>query len=247
VRGGESGEAGGDCLMVDSREDEKWKLEIFRDKLRHSLGARFFLRFHVSLILVFSIVAGWGADWLLLQAGLLTMAIRYVLAIFVAYGAFLLGVYVWIEYAGIREYLNQQNAKLLVGDDVSRKTRDTLDRKDGIDMLIDPIGWATAGEGCMIVALLCIGFVVLFYFFGGFIWANAATFFADVVLELLLAGGLLRGIRRTEASGWVLGVVNSTYWSLMLTLTIALLFSWWAHVAYPGANTLPEVLSRLLA
>lgn len=227
---------------MSPQDDEKWKLEIFRDKLRYSLSARFFLRFHVSLILAFSIACGWAADWLLLKAGLSTMAIRYVLAILVAYGAFLLAVYLWIEYTGIRQYVTQRNAKYLVGDEVGRKPRDSLDRKDGIEMLLDPVGWGLAGEGCMIVAVLCIGFVVLFYFFGGFIWANAATFFADLVLELLLAAGLLKGIKRNESSGWVMGVINSTYWSLVFTIAIALLFSLWAHVAFPGANTIPELL-----
>ena len=64
------------------------------------------------------------------------------------------------------------------------------------------------------------------------------------MLELSLAAGVLKGLNQYEKSGWVSSILNSTFWSLMFTLTIALLFAWWAHSYYPTATTLPEVVAR---
>lgn len=225
-------------------DDTKWKIEIFRDKLRYSLGARFVLRFHVSLILLFSIFVGWLIDFGLLKVGLRTMAVRYVLAILAAYGGFLLGVYIWIEYSGIREYVQIRAAENLVGDDVPRIQRERRENYYGLEALLDPTGCLMGFEGCASMMAVLVALVILFYFLGGYIYVNAASFFADIVLELLLAAGLLKGIKRYESGGWMSSVLNSTYWSLVYTITIALLFAWWAHMFYPTAVTLPDVIAQ---
>lgn len=224
-------------------DDTKWKIEIFRDKLRHSLSARFLLRFHVSLILLFTILAGWLVDWLLLKAGVKAMAARYPIAILFAYGAFIAGTYVWIEYSGIRDYIKIRKAQELVGDDVPRKSAGHLATTKPWDWMVDPTGCAMGGEGCLTVLAIFFVLIFLFYFFGGYVFANAATFFADIVLELLLAAGLLKGISRYESSGWIQSMLNSTYWSLVYTITLALLFAWWAHTYYPSAITLSDVIA----
>lgn len=225
-------------------EDAKWKIEIFRDKLRHSLGARFLLRFHVSMILLFTILVGWLVDWLLLKAGARSMALRYTTSILFAYGAFILGTYAWIEYSGVREYIKARTANNLVGDDVPRKPKDNLDTYTGFEGLLDPLGCMVLGEGCATVFAVFFVLFLLFYFFGGYLYLNTATFFADIVLELLLAAGLLKGISRYESSGWMSSVLNSTYWSLVYTIVIALLFAWWAHEYYPTAITLPDIIAQ---
>lgn len=58
------------------------------------------VRLHVTLVLVASFATGLVATKLLLMAGVSTMWIRYALALAVAYVVFLLGVRVWLRYAG---------------------------------------------------------------------------------------------------------------------------------------------------
>ena len=89
--------------MAIDGDDNKWKIEIFRDKLRYSLGARFLLRFHVGLILLFTVLVGWAVDYAWLKIGLTHMGVRHVLSILAAYLAFLIGVHFWIEYSGIKQ------------------------------------------------------------------------------------------------------------------------------------------------
>lgn len=70
------------------------------EQLRQTIGARFAVRFHVALILAACFAVGLGATKLLLMAGVDTMWVRYAVALGLAYGAFLLGVRIWLRYAG---------------------------------------------------------------------------------------------------------------------------------------------------
>lgn len=224
--------------------DHKWKIEIFRDRLRHSLSARYLLRFHVGLILLFSVLVGWGVDVLLLKMGSTRMAWRYSAAILFAYGAFYLGVYAWIELSGIRDYVERKRADLLVGEDVPQRPAAGEQSKEWswLDGADPTMGCYVDAEGCGIVIIFFVALAALFYFFGGYVIANALTFFADIVLELLLAAGLLRGINRYEASGWMVSVWRHTRWSLAFALFAAIVLGWLAQAYYPQARTLPEVV-----
>ncbi|MEO8509154.1 MAG: hypothetical protein ABI593_16135 [Betaproteobacteria bacterium] len=70
------------------------------EQLRQTIGARFAVRFHVALILGACFAVGLAVTKLLLMAGVGTMWIRYVVALGLAYCAFLLGVRIWLRYAG---------------------------------------------------------------------------------------------------------------------------------------------------
>lgn len=224
--------------------EQETKLEQYRRKLKTSLGARFVLRFHVSLMLAASIFAGWLADLFMLRLGYDSMLIRYPLSIGFAYIGFLGAVWIWIEYSGIREYLRMQKTDPLIGDHVkeSHSTRSGKKSSSATDWIDFPSDLGMVdGEGCLIVLGLILAFGVLFFFLGGYLWLYASEFAVEIVLELLLAAGLLRGIRRIESSGWVAGVWRSTRWSLAFSVTVAILFAAWAHSQYPEAKTLPEV------
>ncbi len=223
---------------------QKWKLDIFRDKLRHSLSARFYLRFHISMIIAFSILCGWFVDVAMLRLGAASMPFRFVVANVAGYLAFLLGTYLWVEYSGIREYVKHQRAEELVGDDVSRVPRYQQNDTPAGLILLNPFEWAIAGpEGCLVWACLLaflLGGGLLFLFFGGQLVIGAASFFAEIVVELLLAAGLLRGIRRIESDGWVNSVIGYTKWWLAFSLVCAIGIGWGVQQAYPKAKTMGE-------
>ena len=211
------------------------KLDIYRRKLETSLAARFYLRFHVSLILLFAIVCGWLTDVALLNLGLTRRLWRYPLAVVGSYAGFLAGVWLWIEYSGIREYLKLQKQNELIGDDVPPASGASLSPSDLIT------GSAGVPEGCLIVL---IGLTPIL-FFGGYIWANAALVFSEIVLELFLVAGLIRGLGRAETSGWVLGAMNATYWSFMFTFVVSILLAYSLEQSFPSAVTLADVMARL--
>ncbi len=226
------------------------KLEHYRRKLKTSLAARFVMRFHVSMMLGASVLFGWLVDVILLKIGCTSMLFRYPVAIAFAYLAFLAAVWLWIEYSGINEYLKLRNAEPLVGEQViAARKQDTPSYRsaDFPDFAFDLL--TADGEGCLIalgLLLLCglLALGVLFFSLGGYVWMFATEFAVEIVLELLLAAGLLRGIRRVESSGWIAGVWRSTKWSLAFSVAVALLFATWAHSRYPEAHTLAEVIAR---
>jgi len=90
-------------VFLDS-EDEGAKKQLAAYFLK-----RFFVRFHISLILAFAFTAGLLATKGFLALGLETMHWRWPLALLVAYGAFLLGVRVWLSYVGLGRYLDDDS------------------------------------------------------------------------------------------------------------------------------------------
>ena len=68
------------------------------------LLARFYLRFHISLLLLWSFSAGLLVTKAMLWAGVHSMLWRYPVTLLVSYGAFFLGVRVWLAYVGVEPF-----------------------------------------------------------------------------------------------------------------------------------------------
>ena len=221
-------------------DDERWRIEVYRDKLKRSLSARFFLRFHVSLILFATLLAGFIVDVALLHAGLKSMLVRYPLAILAAYATFVCGIRLWLDYSGIAEYLDRNKAEKLVGDGVP--IGEPI--KPGGGGWIEGLNFAPVdGDGCLAVIAIVVVGAAIFFALGGYAFMAADSIFADVVLEILLAAGLLRGVRRMERGGWLPGLWSSTWPSLAFTLCVALSLGLYArHV--PEATTLPDLIAH---
>lgn len=92
-----------------------------KQRLAAWLSQRFFVRFHLSLILGFCLAVGLLTTKGFLALGLETMHWRWPLALLAAYLAFLLGVRVWLAYVGIGRYL----------DNTPSRMGDVLDLVDG--------------------------------------------------------------------------------------------------------------------
>ena len=79
------------------------------------LLARFYLRFHISLILLWSFCAGLLVTKAMLWAGIHSMVWRYPLALLASYAAFFLGVRVWLAYVGAGPFgANRDSASSLI-------------------------------------------------------------------------------------------------------------------------------------
>lgn len=71
-----------------------------RKGIAAALRSRFALRFHTSILLLWTFSAGLLTTKALFALGMHSMFLRYTFAILVAYGAFLLGVRIWLAYVG---------------------------------------------------------------------------------------------------------------------------------------------------
>lgn len=68
------------------------------------LLARFYVRFHISLLLLWSFSAGLLTSKAMLWAGVYSMLWRYPVTLLVSYGAFFLGVRIWLAYVGAEPF-----------------------------------------------------------------------------------------------------------------------------------------------
>ncbi len=74
--------------------------DSLRSRLAARLRTRFALRVHTAILLAWTFSAGLLTTKGLLVFGVHAMYLRYTIAIVVAYGAFLLGVRIWLAYVG---------------------------------------------------------------------------------------------------------------------------------------------------
>jgi hypothetical protein len=229
-----------------------------KEKLGRSLGTRFFVRFHASLIMLGTIAAGWLADWAMLKHGLENMLLRYPAAVFVAYLAFLIGARIWIEYSGIREYMNARGAQELLdlpegGARAPVAGRVGQNRDLGGWDIRDIGGWDIYSLGLfseiffgVLLAAAVVSLVALLvYGTGVYIIVEAEGFFAEIVFELLLAAGLVRGMRKIDSPGWVGGFVSVTWPALFIVMTLSLGIGALAEYRYPGAKTMAELIAKI--
>jgi hypothetical protein len=70
-----------------------------------SLKERYYTRFHMFLIIASSIAVAVLTTHTMLKAGVTTMWIRYALALLLAYGAFFLGVWLWLHLSQYGRHL----------------------------------------------------------------------------------------------------------------------------------------------
>jgi len=78
----------------------RWRQPLSREGIRRDLLRRFLVRFQMSLIVALSLGTAVIANKALLAAGTEAMWLRYLCAMAASYLAFLLGVKIWLLYAG---------------------------------------------------------------------------------------------------------------------------------------------------
>ncbi len=84
----------------NARKKLKQLVYVPRGRIAAALHSRFALRFHTSILLLWCFSAGLLTTKGLFALGMQSMFLRYTMAIVVAYGAFLLGVRLWLAYVG---------------------------------------------------------------------------------------------------------------------------------------------------
>jgi len=234
------------------------------------LQGRFFLRFHMTLIVAATFLAGLAATKLLLVIGIHSLALRYVLAVCAGYLAFLALIRLWLIYVGIDRSV-----------ELSADGIDLLDVRIGSGDVPVPAfdggggafngGGATAswgdvpsapvkavpggagdskpgcgfdfdlGEG-FIVALLFIALTTGLLLAGIYVIYTAPALLAEATFEALLAGALLRRARTIDRPGWVGAVWRATVWPFLGVLVLAFVLGYVANRSCPEATRLVEAL-----
>lgn len=199
---------------------------LLKQRIARDISAKFFVRFHMTLILATCIFSGLLTTKLLLISGVKSMLIRYPIAVVGAYLMFFLGVRVWLWYINVTR--------------ASASFKSSLDVTDGVNFDVPTFNGRGITSGVE--------------FGGGHSGGAGATGSFDGLStdHSDLTGGidLSNGSGDTAASGvgHVLGAVADTdeggiillVVGILLAIFLAAIFGVGAYLIYQAPNILSE-------
>lgn len=237
--------------------------------LKQRILKRYFVRFHMSLILAATVGSGVTASKVLLLAGVHSMLVRYPLAVLLSFGVFLGLIRIWIWYVHARP----SGKASQVADGLADVALDWTPGPGsgsagfhpggggsgggGASDLWDSGGGAGGsgswvpdvdldvdfdGEGALVLVVLAVLMVAIFGAGVYLVWL-APEILAEAAVSVILAGSIARTSRKLDREGWVEGVLRRTWIPLLLVLLLSGAFGWVCREACPEARTLAEVLA----
>jgi len=227
-------------------------------RMRARLLREGFPRVQMFILVSLTGLAGFGASALMLLAGLETMALRYTLAMGVAYLVFLGLLWLWL-HTSASDYLD------FVPDaggpdatpDLPPALRDDFAGGGGsfdgggasanVDFGVDSIAEkplaavASAEEGAipLVVILLALGLLLSSLFV---VW-TAPVLFAEILVDALLAAGLYRRLRGLERQHWMVAALKRTVIPFVLTTLLVAGAGWGMAMAVPEARSIGDVFA----
>jgi hypothetical protein len=233
-------------------------------RMRARLLRESFPRIQMFILVSLTGLAGFVASVAMLAAGVEAMALRYMLAMGVAYSVFLLLLWFWLR-TNAADYLDavpiggpngearHGAAELPRGDDFAcgggsfdgggASAHVEFDVQDSaIDTIADkPLEvMAQAEEGAipLAVLLLALGIALSSLFV---VW-SAPILFAEILVDALLAAGLYRRLRVLEPRHWMVAALKRTLIPFILTTLVVAGAGWGMQAYAPQARSLGEVL-----
>ncbi|QXL83780.1 hypothetical protein [Comamonas sp. NLF-1-9] len=240
----------------------RWtSLRLQRRALEQDLRRRHSLRLHGWLIGALTLALTWGSSALLRQAGVHSLALRYLLALAAGYGAYLLVLRcwaLWLLRPGKHHRMRVGDAldAAEIGADAAQALRPLLPEAAGGEA---PVGDAAQGAAQLGEALGLAGAVVvvpvlaLFALLAALLLGAgsfALLFFGwdvllAVALELAFAGVAARTAIGLERSGWLGAALRLTRRPMLLLLLCAVALGAAVDHWLPQAHSLPEALRAL--
>jgi len=230
------------------------------ERMRARLLREGFPRIQMSILVSLTGLAGFGASAAMLAAGVDAMALRYLLAMGVAYIVFLSLLWIWLRTSA-SDYLDAipdvsgfdgsgGSATDFAGGGGSfdgggaSANVDFGAQDEGLgaiaDKPLDAIGQADEGAIPLALLLLVLGIALSSLFV---VW-SAPMLFAEILVDALLAAGLYRRLRLLDARHWMTSAVKRTLIPFVLTTLVVSGAGWAMQAHAPGARSLGEVIAR---
>ncbi len=221
-----------------------------------------FPRLQMFILVSLTGLAGFAASVGMLHAGVDGMALRYTLAMGVAYIAFLLLLWIWLrtsaaDYLDLVPNLDGDGGGAggaapaadfgggggtFDGGGASANV-DFGSDESGVGAIVDkPLEAIAQAEEAAIplaVILLALGLALSSLFV---IW-SAPVLFAEIMVDALLAAGLYRRLRGLDPRHWMFTAIRRTLLPFILTTLMVGAAGWGMQAYAPEARSLGEVLA----
>lgn len=215
-----------------------------RARVRQWLEDRFFLRIHMTLILLGTFLGGLVATRMLMKLGVNVLALRYGIAVCLAYLVFLVLLKLWLMYVGSGGH-------------------SPVDAGDGLDLVLDEgpgvrtLHASRGGGGSsssfdldvdgdleglifmivLIAVVLLLGGIAVYYVY------TAPALLSEAAFEAVLAGSIARRAKKSEGTGWIGAVTRATVVPFLAVLALSILLGWLAQRRCPDALKLRDAVN----
>lgn len=236
-------------------------------RARQHLQQRGWPRLQMALIVALTGAAGFLAAHLLRLAGVDAMLLRYPMAVLLAYGVFLLLMWIWIRWRwdnvldGLSPDvggggLSPPGSALEPpwsgvggrsgGGGASASWSESAPQSE-VEVSEVPLAGLVEDEaGLPLLALLGIVALVAAVLLAS-VWVvwSAPVLMAELLVDAAIAGGLYRRMQGMQEQGWWRVCVTHTIWPLLGLLLFFVVLGWLAQELAPGATHLLQVIQAL--
>ncbi|MCF3471889.1 hypothetical protein GUL20_08390 [Stenotrophomonas maltophilia] len=236
-------------------------------RARRQLQQRGWPRLQMALIVALTGAAGFLASHLLRLAGTDAMWFRYPMAVVLAYGVFLLLMWIWIRWRwdnvldGLSPDVGGGSSTprgsavespwsgaggRSGGGGASASWNEPASASSGDAGELPLAGLAEDEAGLPLLAILGIVALVATVLLAS-VWVvwSAPVLMAELLVDAAIAGGLYRRMQGMHEQGWWRVCVSHTVWPLIGLLLFFAVLGWLAQELVPGASHLLQVIQGL--
>ncbi len=236
-------------------------------RARQDLQQHGWPRLQMALIVALTGAAGFLASHLLRLAGIDAMLLRYPMAVLLAYGVFLLLMWIWIRWRwdNVLDGLSPDvgsGSPSPRGSAVESPWSGVGGRSGGGGASASwnesaPVNAGDAGElpltglaedeaGLPLLAILGIVALAATVLLAS-VWVvwSAPVLMAELLVDAAIAGGLYRRMQGMQQQGWWRVCVSHTIWPLLGLLVFFTVVGWLAQELAPGAVSLAQAFRAL--
>ena len=198
-------------------------------------------RLHMALLVALTGGAGFLCSFTLLTHGMRAMWLRYLLSVGVAYLVFLLLLWLWMRISG-PSYVDPRDLARLDAD--GPDDTDWRERKSSGNgpSMWDALEW----EFELALPVMVLVFFVSMLLASFYIVAAAPLLFAELLLDGVLAVTLYRRLRTVDVRYWLGTAVRRTYSTFLVAGAILVVAGWCMGHYVPTAQSVGEVLQRVI-
>ncbi|TFZ44713.1 hypothetical protein E5C33_13845 [Stenotrophomonas maltophilia] len=235
-------------------------------RARQHLQERGWPRLQMALIVALTGAAGFLASHLLRLAGVDAMLLRYPMAVLLAYGVFLLLMWIWIRWR--RDVLDGLSPDVgggspsphgsaaespwsgvggrSGGGGASASWNESAPVSAGDGGELPLAGLVEDEAGLPLLAILGIVALVATVVLAS-VWVvwSAPVLMAELLVDAAIAGGLYRRMQGMQEQGWWRVCVSHTMWPLLGLLVFFTVVGWLAGELAPGAVSLAQAFRAL--